>query len=135
MNLELLKKGSPKVLLVSILLYKSTPLIDSFEVFNHADLLAIVDLFVIFEQFGYDFLKDTLLLGVFRLRYKRICLSFFLLSLTFIVLERLIVEDFFKDLEFILLFCGTIALILSSIYSDRCLCCRQNVLCQAKIVQ
>ncbi len=135
MNLKLFEKGPSKVLLVSILLYKSASLIDSLKVFNHTDLLAIVDLFVILEQFGNNFLKYALLLGVLRLGDKGICISFFLLHLTFIVLKRLVVEDFFKDLEFILLFSGTIALVLPGIYSDRCFSCRQNILCLAQKVQ
>ena len=61
MNLELLKKGPSQVFLIVEVLSKITLHIDFFEVLHQADLLAIVDSLVVFEELANDRLKHVLL--------------------------------------------------------------------------
>jgi hypothetical protein len=128
MDFEFFEKGSSQVLLICVLLDKGTFLIESFQVFNNTDLFTVVDLFIVFEKFGDNFLKYALLLSVIRLWNKRICFSFLLLLFTPIIRQRLIVEDLFEYLELILLIGSTISLIFGRIDSNRGLNCRKNVI-------
>ena len=65
MDLELLEEGASKVLLIMELLHEGAVRVNLLQVLDNTDLLALIDLLVVFKKLLDDFLEHALLGSVF----------------------------------------------------------------------